>query len=94
VTTLAGSCVRPTTLFSTEIVTKRVGKFVVPTAKSAGCLRLDGGVQSDSELSMGWVDPWVGLGCIGLGRVGSRFFSFWWVGLGWVGSTVAKVLKI
>jgi len=31
------------------------------------------------ELSMGWVDPWVGL----------RFFSFWWVG-----STVAKVLKI
>ena len=28
------------------------------------------------ELSMGWVDPWVGSG-----RVGSRFFSFWWVGL-------------
>jgi len=35
--------------------------------------------QPSSELSMGWVDPWVGLG-----RVGSRFFSFWWVGLGWV----------
>jgi len=31
------------------------------------------------ELSMGWVDPWVGLVW-----VGSRFFSFWWVGLGWV----------
>jgi len=31
-----------------------------------------------AELSMGWVDPWVGLG---------------WVGLGWVGSTTAKVLK-
>jgi len=31
------------------------------------------------ELSMGWVDPWVGLGS---------------VGLGWVGSTTAKVLKI
>jgi len=27
-----------------------------------------------SELSMGWVDPWVG----------SRFFRFWWVWLGWV----------
>jgi len=27
---------------------------------------------------MGWVDPWVG----------SRFFSFWWVG-----STLANVLK-
>jgi len=26
----------------------------------------------NTELSMGWVDPWVG----------SRFFSFWWVGLG------------
>jgi len=30
------------------------------------------------ELSMGWVDPWVGLGLVGLGR------DFWWVGLGWV----------
>jgi len=29
------------------------------------------------KLSMGSVDPWVGLR-----RVGSRFFSFW--GLGWV----------
>jgi len=38
-----------------------------------------------SELSMCWVDPWVGLGCLELGwPVGSRFFSFWWVGLGWV----------
>ena len=34
---------------------------------------------SASELSMGWVDPWVGLG-----QVGSRFFSFWWVWFGWV----------
>jgi len=33
--------------------------------------------STKSELSMGWVDPWVGLGW-----VGSRFFSFWWVGLG------------
>jgi len=32
------------------------------------------------ELFMGWVDPWVRLGCR-VGRVGSRFFSFWWVGL-------------
>ena len=29
---------------------------------------------------MGWVDPWVRLGCR-VGWVGSRFFSFWWVGL-------------
>ena len=32
---------------------------------------------------MGWVDPWVGLG---------RDFSVFG-GLGWVGSTTAKVLK-
>jgi len=31
----------------------------------------------DTELSMGWVDPRVGLGW-----VGSKFFSFLWVGLG------------
>jgi len=37
-----------------------------------------------SELSMGWVDPWVGLG---------RDFSVFG-GLNWVGSTTAKVLKI
>jgi len=28
-----------------------------------------------------------------LGWVGSRFFSFSCIGLGWVGSTIAKVLK-
>jgi len=38
------------------------------------------------ELSMGWVDPWVGLGWVGLGRDISGFG-----GLGWVGSTIAKV---
>ena len=37
---------------------------------------------------MGLVDPRVGLG-----RVGSRFFSSSWVGLSRVGSTVAKILK-
>ena len=37
-----------------------------------------------TELSMGWVDPWVGLG---------RDFSVFGR-LGWVGSTIAKVLKI
>ena len=35
-----------------------------------------------TELVMGWVHPWVGLGWVGL--VGSEFFNFWWVGLGWV----------
>ncbi len=34
---------------------------------------------ASSELSMGWVHPWVGLGWIGLGRV---FYIFG--GLGWV----------
>ena len=33
---------------------------------------------------MGWVDPWVGLG---------RNFSVFG-GFGWVGSTIAKALKI
>jgi len=37
---------------------------------------------------MGWVDPWVGLGWVGLGRYLSVFG-----GLGWVGSTIGKVLK-
>jgi len=47
-----------------------------------------------SELSVGWVDPRVGLGWVGLGWVANRHgFSglgwvglrSWWVGLGWVG---------
>ena len=29
------------------------------------------------EMDMGWVHPWVGLGL-----VGAKIFSFWWVGLG------------
>jgi len=43
----------------------------------------------NAELSMGWVDPWVGLGRVGLGRDFSVFG-----GLCWVGSTTLKVLKI
>ena len=38
------------------------------------------------ELSMGWVDPWAGLGWVELGRDLSLL-------VGWVGSTIAKVLK-
>jgi len=38
---------------------------------------------------MGWVDPWVWLGLVGLGRDFSVFG-----GLGLVGSIIAKVLKI
>jgi len=46
------------------------------------------------ELSMGWVDPWVGLGWVGLVWVGlGRDFSVF-CGLCWVGSTTAKVLRI
>jgi len=37
---------------------------------------------------MGWVDPWVGLGWVGLGRDFSVFGR-----LGWVGPTTEKVLK-
>jgi len=41
-------------------------------------------IYSVAELSMGWVDPWVGLGWVGLGRVGlGRDFSVFG-GLGWV----------
>ena len=43
---------------------------------------------SASELSMGWVDPWVGLSWVRLGR---DFLVFG--GFGWVGSTTARVLK-
>jgi len=35
---------------------------------------------------MGWVDPWIGLGWVGLGR-DVQFL------VGWVGSTTAIVLK-
>jgi len=38
----------------------------------------------DTELSMGWVDTWVGLGWV-------EIFQFL---VGWVGSTTEKVLKI
>jgi len=37
---------------------------------------------------MGWVDPWVGFGWVGLGRHFSVFG-----GMGWVRSTITKVLK-
>jgi hypothetical protein len=29
-----------------------------------------------AEMAMGWVHPWIGLGWVGLGRVGSKFFIF------------------
>jgi len=48
-----------------------------------------GSGDAGSELSMGWVDPWVGLAWVVLGRDHSVFGGF-----GWVGSTIAKVLKI
>jgi len=35
------------------------------------------------ELSMGWIDPWVGLGWV-------EFFQYL---VGWVGSSIAKVVK-
>jgi len=43
----------------------------------------------DPELSMGWVDLRVGLGWVGLDWV--EIFRFL---VGWVGSTIAKVLTI
>ena len=36
--------------------------------------------EAKAELSMGWVDPWIWLGWVELGRVGSRFSVFG----GWV----------
>jgi len=40
--------------------------------------------DAGAELSMGWVDPWVGLGRV-------EIFQFL---VGWIGSTAAKVLKL
>ena len=40
------------------------------------------------ELSMGWVEPWVGLDWVGLGRDFSVFGR-----LGWVWYTIAKCTK-
>ena len=59
-----------------------------PSVRPSVCLSQRGPTAANpllqvcSELSMGWVDPWVGLGWVGLGSVGSKFYSFWWVGLG------------
>jgi len=41
-------------------------------------------VSDEAELSMDWVDPWVGFGWV-------EIFHFL---VGWVGSTTAKVRKI
>jgi len=49
-----------------------------PSAADDTCIYND-----EPELSMGWIDPWVGLGWV--------FVSFC---VGWVGSTIAKVLTI
>jgi len=35
-----------------------------------------------TDQSCPWVGLTHGLGLVGLGWVGSRFFSFWWVGFG------------
>jgi len=43
---------------------------------------------SEPELSMGWVDPWVGFG-----RVGSRFCSFRWIALNWVENDKSTVFS-
>ena len=42
---------------------------------------------------LGQPTGWVGLGWIGLDWVGSRFFDFWWVGLG-RGSETAETQKL
>ena len=42
---------------------------------------------------MGWVNPRVELGRVGLGWVGLRFFDFWWVGL-CRGSETAETQKL
>jgi len=38
--------------------------------------------RSVSELSMGWVDPWVGLGWVGLGRDFSVLVGWVWLSKG------------
>jgi len=41
-------------------------------------------IVTESEMDMGWVHPWVGLGWVGLGWVGSHFPAhvMGWVALG------------
>ena len=65
--------------------TSSSGTLAIVALSQSLCMLLG---QCVTELSMGWVDPWVGLS---LSRVGSRSFSF-----RWVGSTTAQVglLKI
>jgi len=43
-------------------------------------------VLAASELVMGWVHPWVGLG--------QSFFNFWWVGLGWVETWLRDIFNV
>ena len=63
---------------------------VTATTRSWPCCRATAsGVNPSYTTPQSSVDqrcPWVWL-THGSGRVGSRFFSFWWVGLGWVGSS-------
>jgi len=60
-------------------------------AKTAEATQMSFGVGglglAQAKLSMGWVDPWVGLDWVGLGRDFSVFG-----GLGWV--HYSKILKI
>jgi hypothetical protein len=42
-------------------------------------------ILDSTEMDMGWVHPWVGLGWVGLGWVGLGWVGLGWVGLGWVG---------
>jgi hypothetical protein len=45
-------------------------------------------VHFSTELSVGWVDQWVGLGWIGLGP---KIYKIPWVGSGWVQHVVGWV---
>ena len=60
---------------------KRRRRVAAPGAATGVHQHYEG--QGRSELSMGWVDPWVGLGRVGSG-MGRKFVFL----VGWVGSWV------
>jgi len=53
------------------------------TEETAGLAESNGSLLPGLRRDSLHVTSWVGL-THGLGRVESRFFSFWWVGLDWV----------
>ena len=64
------------------VLTSRVHGRLSTLFVNAG--RVDGPWKYMWDQSCPWIGLTHGLGWVRSGRVGSRFLSFWWVGLCWV----------